>query len=312
MSIDQWKVPAPLGVDVTEAPESRIRSRDWWRSLLLAVLVHATLLAIWGWMAWTPLEPKLSDAVTHWVDWRPGEPVTASEARAPLQSEVAGQTTPPAANPITSPMTKTEIPRHSEARLKAQPSALLAVPVPRTHAPVSEVVKADDQIAIAATEPLPRATESHANWAPTTTAPGAEPPVEAAVQTTAQPLVTQVTNSTSPPVSTTDRAALAAAQQRKSPLSEAARIQVWLSANAKPQYPVASRRLGEQGTVELILRFDAQAKLQAAVIARSSGYPRLDQAALRVAQNWRYPEDLRPFTGPQDVRVPVVFSLASP
>jgi protein TonB len=47
-----------------------------------------------------------------------------------------------------------------------------------------------------------------------------------------------------------------------------------------PEYPPISRRLGEQGTVVLQVLVDAKGRATDAKLIQSSGFPRLDQAAL--------------------------------
>ncbi|MBC7648278.1 MAG: energy transducer TonB [Vitreoscilla sp.] len=58
--------------------------------------------------------------------------------------------------------------------------------------------------------------------------------------------------------------------------------------NPKPPYPSISRRLNEQGktTVRVLIGLDGQP--QRAEIAKSSGFDRLDQAALTTVMRWRY------------------------
>lgn len=58
--------------------------------------------------------------------------------------------------------------------------------------------------------------------------------------------------------------------------------------NPLPAYPAMSRRLREEGTsvVRVLIGVDGHA--QEARIARSSGFERLDQAALATARGWRY------------------------
>lgn len=58
--------------------------------------------------------------------------------------------------------------------------------------------------------------------------------------------------------------------------------------NPKPVYPAMSRRFGEQGQVVLRVLIGADGMAQKAEIRRSSGYDRLDQAALATVQRWRY------------------------
>jgi len=58
--------------------------------------------------------------------------------------------------------------------------------------------------------------------------------------------------------------------------------------NAPPLYPRLSRKLREQGTVVLQLTVLASGKVADVTVQQSSGYPRLDQAALSAVQHWRY------------------------
>jgi protein TonB len=58
--------------------------------------------------------------------------------------------------------------------------------------------------------------------------------------------------------------------------------------NPKPPYPPLSRRLGEQGKVVIRTLIGADGVAQEASIHQSSGFDRLDQAALATARKWRY------------------------
>ena len=58
--------------------------------------------------------------------------------------------------------------------------------------------------------------------------------------------------------------------------------------NPPPAYPRMSRRMGEQGTVLVRVFINAEGRAEKADIRTSSGYPRLDDAALETVQRWRY------------------------
>lgn len=58
--------------------------------------------------------------------------------------------------------------------------------------------------------------------------------------------------------------------------------------NPPPPYPPLSRRLGEQGTVMLRVRIEPDGTASAAEVRTSSGYERLDQAALQAVLRWRF------------------------
>ncbi|MEK9804483.1 MAG: energy transducer TonB, partial [Curvibacter sp.] len=58
--------------------------------------------------------------------------------------------------------------------------------------------------------------------------------------------------------------------------------------NPRPAYPALSRRLGEQGKVVVRVLIGVDGTAQQAEIRTSSGYDRLDQAALATVRSWRY------------------------
>lgn len=74
-------------------------------------------------------------------------------------------------------------------------------------------------------------------------------------------------------------------------------------ANRQPNYPSLSRRLKEQGTVLLRVRTDASGAVLELRLERSSGFSRLDEAALRAVRKWRF----TPVAG--EAVLPVEFSL---
>ena len=80
--------------------------------------------------------------------------------------------------------------------------------------------------------------------------------------------------------------------------------------NPRPEYPMASRRQGEQGRVVVLARVDWQGMVVSTHLRQSSGFDRLDRAALEAIRQWRFtvsgtarPGDWR------QVDVPVVFNL---
>ena len=58
--------------------------------------------------------------------------------------------------------------------------------------------------------------------------------------------------------------------------------------NPKPPYPPLSKRMGEQGKVVIRTLIGVDGMAQEASIHKSSGFDRLDQAALTTARKWRY------------------------
>ena len=60
-----------------------------------------------------------------------------------------------------------------------------------------------------------------------------------------------------------------------------------------PRYPVESRRKHEEGTVLLRLLIGPDGRVAQVSIAQSSGFDRLDQAALQAARGWRWQPMIR-------------------
>ncbi|MCE2745483.1 MAG: TonB family protein [Burkholderiales bacterium] len=58
--------------------------------------------------------------------------------------------------------------------------------------------------------------------------------------------------------------------------------------NPAPQYPALSRRLGEQGRVMLDVYILTDGSVGEIKLNRSSGFPRLDNAALQAVKTWKY------------------------
>lgn len=84
---------------------------------------------------------------------------------------------------------------------------------------------------------------------------------------------------------------------------------VYLS-NPKPLYPNVSRRLGEQGTVMLRVFVTLAGEPAQIELKSSSGFPRLDRAALNAVRGWRFSPATRGDRAVDAwVLVPIRFSL---
>jgi protein TonB len=80
--------------------------------------------------------------------------------------------------------------------------------------------------------------------------------------------------------------------------------------NPRPNYPLAAQRRGDQGTVLVRLTVTADGLARNVGLARSSGHPSLDAAALAAVAGWRF-VPARQGTQAVDApyEVPVVFKL---
>lgn len=82
--------------------------------------------------------------------------------------------------------------------------------------------------------------------------------------------------------------------------------------NPKPTYPRLSKRIGEQGEVRLRVLVAVDGRVASVQLSRSSGYERLDEAAMESVKQWRF----KPATQGGEpletwVEVPVKFVLES-
>ncbi len=71
------------------------------------------------------------------------------------------------------------------------------------------------------------------------------------------------------------------------PVALGGELSVVCPARQPPAYPALSRRLGETGKVVLRVTLDESGKVAKATVDRSSGFARLDEAALTAVRNWR-------------------------
>jgi protein TonB len=60
------------------------------------------------------------------------------------------------------------------------------------------------------------------------------------------------------------------------------------TSRVEPTYPAASRRAGEEGSVMLRVFVDPNGRPQQVLVDRSSGHSRLDDAAVKAVQRWKF------------------------
>ena len=81
-------------------------------------------------------------------------------------------------------------------------------------------------------------------------------------------------------------------------------------ANPKPPYPLVSRRMGEQGAVDLRLCLTYQGQIESVSVIKSSGYKRLDSSALATVKTWKFsPLEMVEASSSDCYRLPIHFKL---
>ena len=124
----------------------------------------------------------------------------------------------------------------------------------------------------------------------------AEPPIvapRAVVTTPAAPPPPVVVTDVPPPVR-----AVVVAPAAPTPAASGGPVTVGdlsskMLAGDPPRYPLESRRKREQGTVWLTVLLGLDGRVQDVSVARSSGFARLDKAALDAVRRWRWSPTLR-------------------
>lgn len=77
------------------------------------------------------------------------------------------------------------------------------------------------------------------------------------------------------------------------PVVQAPRVEAKSRDNSPPEYPSAARRMGQQGTVMLEVFILANGTVGEVRLKTSSGYSRLDEAAIDAVKRWRYTPAMR-------------------
>jgi len=144
-------------------------------------------------------------------------------------------------------------------------------PVPPAPVPKKVAVRETKPTPLPPPEIQPVANPDPAPNAPTAVAtpPAPFPPITAPQAVVAAPVVAPAAPPAPPRV--------------ELPSSDAEYLQ-----NPKPQYPALSKRLAEQGTVQIRVLIGVDGLAHKGQIERSSGFDRLDQSALATVLKWRY------------------------
>ncbi len=229
-------------------------------SLALALAAHALLLLL------------LSRALSHQVFEAPAAPLVIQVAAGPA---AAGPGAPPSARPVTAaravpapgaPQPRPEVPPVPSVSSPQPPASPQAAPQPDEAPPAAP--PADEGASMFAAAAVPAAT-----------APGAPPAAAAA----AAPAASGSTGGSAgvgtggaggSGIESTDSTGGTGVRTYKADIDPTLIQQVQVS------YPAAARRLGQQGTVKVLVEVDTNGKVVSDEIYVSSGHRLLDSAAL--------------------------------
>lgn len=201
---------------------------------------------------------------------------------------------------------------HVQLPLPSAPATLMLAtliapePLPMAEIePVREQPKVEPEPPKPVTRPVPRRKEV---VLPKLTAAADSPSAESApVQEPAPPEPVAID---AVPAAAPAPAAVTAAPVAAAPPSEPPRFDAAYLSNPKPAYPMLSRRSGEEGRVMLRVMVEANGLPSKVDIEKSSGYPRLDEAALEAVRKWKFVPARRGTEAvAESVLVPLSFGL---
>jgi periplasmic protein TonB len=116
--------------------------------------------------------------------------------------------------------------------------------------------------------------------------PDIEPPSTQPIDIVDQPVVPIIEEDV--PVAPVDNTAIAAREVQNPPATGAPAQELRAKQRVEPVYPSAARRDGEEGTVRLRILVDERGRPTDVQVAQSSGFARLDQAAVDAVRRWRF------------------------
>ncbi len=267
---------------------------------LLSVSLH---LSLWfTGISRTDARPafELGDAAVM-LYLTPSPDSTPSEA---TQPEVLPEEVTPVEQPVMEPVVDTPIEPQPVAALPPMPQAddgwLPLPPVVEEQAPPQPQVQPQPVV-----QPEPQEVE------PQPLEP--QPAVEAQPRVTEQPTPAPQPAPQQPEVKPAAQSAVASAasvQQDADQQQAGVEAEALVSHLHQPRYPFLSRRRGEEGQAQVLVRVEADGRVTQVTLEHSSGFDRLDQAALDACRKSRFvpaTENGQPVTS--WARVPFVFSL---
>jgi protein TonB len=171
--------------------------------------------------------------------------------------------------------------RTAEPPVTAAPAMPAAAPTPpRPERKAEPAAKPDQAEVVPKPAPLPKSESVPVDAAPAQVAVDATSPAEASAPPASAPARTNDD-------ATGNASGGAPGNTSDGPVALASELALVCSERRAPPYPSVSRRLGEAGRVVLRVELDATGRVLEAQVVNSSGFARLDAAALAAVRNWR-------------------------
>ena len=293
-----------FGATSSNALDQRLEPRRLGVWLGFAFVLHVAGFA--AFVVWQPTWFERQTAAPSAPD-APVDVTWLGEARAP---EAAPSLPGPAPAPAR-PSPPSPPPPETGKPLPAEPAIARAPKPSSTRARANEPTPVPEAVAVAPTLMTSPPSTPGTSATLATPAPSATQEPLSPLAARAEPVDAPAATGSASPSPSSPAASKPVAREAEAPVS-VVRVEPSLIASSQqpPVYPRASRRAGEAGTVVLRINIAASGAVTATAVAVSSGFERLDAAAQKAVQQWRFtPGTVDGVPTAMPLQVPIRFEL---
>jgi len=293
-----------FGATSSNALDQRLEPRRLGVWLGFAFVLHVAGFA--AFVVWQPTWFERQTAAPSAPD-APVDVTWLGEARAP---EAAPSVPAPAPAPAR-PSSPSPPPPETGKPLPAEPAIARAPKPSSTRARANEPTPVPEAVAVAPTLMTSPPSTPGTSATLATPAPSATQEPLSPLAARAEPVDAPAATGSASPSPSSPAASKPVAREAEAPVS-VVRVEPSLIASSQqpPVYPRASRRAGEAGTVVLRINIAASGAVTATAVAVSSGFERLDAAAQKAVQQWRFtPGTVDGVPTAMPLQVPIRFEL---
>ena len=295
-----------FGATSSNALDQRLEPRRLGVWLGFAFVLHVAGFA--AFVVWQPTWFERQTAAPSAPD-APVDVTWLGEARAP---EAAPSVPEPAPAPAPArPSPPSPPPPETGKPLPAEPAIARAPKPSSTRARANEPTPVPEAVAVAPTLMTSPPSTPATSATLATPAPSATQEPLSPLAARAEPVDAPAATGSASPSPSSPAASKPVAREAEAPVS-VVRVEPSLIASSQqpPVYPRASRRAGEAGTVVLRINIAASGAVTATAVAVSSGFERLDAAAQKAVQQWRFtPGTVDGVPTAMPLQVPIRFEL---
>ncbi|MFZ9988909.1 MAG: energy transducer TonB [Burkholderiaceae bacterium] len=295
-----------FGATSSNALDQRLEPRRLGVWLGFAFVLHVAGFA--AFVVWQPTWFERQTAAPSAPD-APVDVTWLGEARAP---EAAPSVPGPAPAPAPArPSPPSPPPPETGKPLPAEPAIARAPKPSSTRARANEPTPVPEAVAVAPTLMTSPPSTPATSATLATPAPSATQEPLSPLAARAEPVDAPAATGSASPSPSSPAASKPVAREAEAPVS-VVRVEPSLIASSQqpPVYPRASRRAGEAGTVVLRINIAASGAVAATAVVVSSGFERLDAAAQKAVQQWRFtPGTVDGVPTAMPLQVPIRFEL---